>query len=106
MSERFNWDFRLTNTLECLDKYEVVPTEDYKKYLRPNLGWVAKAYMDTLVLVEGKETMTVDELAMGIDKELLLLFKQGKLPYKVIAGVLFEQPTGNTYIQFVRAKEG
>lgn len=105
MSERFSWDFKLTNTLECLDKYEVVPTEDYKKYLRPNLGWVAKAYMDTLVLVEGKETMTVDELAMGIDKELLLLFKQGKLPYKVIAGVLYEQQTGNTYIQFVRLKE-
>lgn len=104
MSERFNWDFRLTNTLKCLDKYEVVPTEDYKKYLRPNLGWIAKAYMDILV-VEGKETMTVDELAMGIDKELLLLFKREKLPYKVIAGVLFEQHTGNTYIQFVRLKE-
>lgn len=89
MSERFSWDFKLTNTLECLDKYEVVPTEDYKKYLRPNLDWIAKAYMDILV-VGGKETMTIDELAMGIDKELLLLFKHEKLPYKVIAGVLGE----------------
>lgn len=101
MSERFNWDFKLTNDLKCLDKYEVVPTEDYKKYLRPNLGWIAKAYMDILV-VDGKETMTVDELSIKLEEVLNTLFEQGKLPYKVVAGVLFEQTTGDTYIQFVR----
>lgn len=101
MSERFNWDFKLTNDLKCLDKYEVVSTEDYKKYLRPNLGWIAKAYMDILV-VDGKETMTVDELSIKLEEVLNTLFEQGKLPYKVVAGVLFEQTTGDTYIQFVR----
>ena len=101
MSERFNWDFKLTNDLKCLDKYEVVSTEDYKKYLRPNLGWIAKAYMDILV-VDGKETMTVDELSIKLEEVLNTLFEQGKLPYKVVAGGLFEQTTGDTYIQFVR----
>ena len=101
MSERFNWDFKLTNDLKCLDKYEVVPTEDYRKYLRPNLGWIAKAYMDMLV-VDEKETMTVEELSIKLEEVLNTLFEQGKLPYKVVAGVLFEQITSDTYIQFVR----
>lgn len=104
MSERFNWDFKLTNDLKVCDMHEVVPTEDYKKYLRPNLGWIAKAYMDLLV-TEGKETITVNELSIKMTEVLDILFEQGKLPYKVVAGVLYEQMTGDTYIQFVRLKE-
>lgn len=105
MSERFNWDFKMTNDLKCCDRHEVVPTEDYKKYLRPNLGWIAKAYMDMLV-IDGKDAITVNELSIRLSEVLDTLFEEGKLPYKVVAGVLYEQYTGDTYIQFVRLKEG
>ena len=53
-------------------------------------------------MVDEKETMTVEELSIKLEEVLNTLFEQGKLPYKVVAGVLFEQITGDTYIQFVR----
>lgn len=104
MSERFNWDFKMTNTLECYAKHEVVPTKDYKKYLRPNLGWIVKAYMDMLV-VDGKKTITANELSIRLGETLDKLYELEKIPYRVAAGVLFVQHSGDTYIQFVRAKE-